>query len=73
MREKGKFLWKKRWYSICSAHQDYKEDCPRCNAGTWNNIVMLAISGFFHDHFYNLWFYWMNGHFPDYNYRKHKD
>lgn len=68
--DKGKFFWKKRWYSICSAHMVYDKDCPRCNVGGWHNLWGLAIGGFFHDHFYKLWFYYQNGNFPDHDYRK---
>jgi len=37
-RTKGSFLWKKYWYSLCSMHIEYKEDCNMCNAGTWYSI-----------------------------------
>lgn len=67
-KDRGKFFWKKRWFSICSAHMYYQEDCPRCNAGGWHNLWLLAISGFFHDHFYKLWFYYQNGTWPNHNY-----
>jgi|AntAceMinimDraft_16_1070373.scaffolds.fasta_scaffold16553_3 hypothetical protein len=60
IREKGKFFWKKRWYSICSIHYEYNKECPMCNAGTWSNVWGTAISSFFCDHLYKLWFWWVN-------------
>ncbi len=72
-RIKGKLFWKKRWYSICSTHADYQEDCPRCNVGGWHNMWLLSISNFFHTHFWNLWFYWNNGRFPKGTYEDYTD
>lgn len=60
MRSRGHLFWKQEWYSICSMHHDYKEDCHICNAGTWENIILIKISGWFHDHFYKLWFWYVN-------------
>lgn len=37
MRSKGWGPFTYDWYSICSAHRDYRDDCPRCNAGLWYN------------------------------------
>ena len=38
MRDKGRFFWKERWFSLCSAHQEYKKECNTCNIGTWENV-----------------------------------
>jgi len=38
MRTRGKFIWKERWYSICSIHGRYHEDCFMCRTGTWENV-----------------------------------
>ena len=60
MRTKGKFLNKKQWYSFCSKHHDYDENCKICNIGSQHNIYMVKINSFFHDNFYELWFYYVN-------------
>lgn len=67
-KEKGILFWKKRWFSICSIHMEYNEDCPRCNKGSWVNLHSLSISHFFHKYFYKLWFYYQNGTWPDHKY-----
>lgn len=66
----GKLFWKKRWYSICSAHVTYDDTCPRCKVGAWHNVWGIAISGFFAKWFYPFWFYYQNGEFPPKNYKK---
>lgn len=38
MRDKGKFFYKKRWFSLCSAHLQYNYECINCNTGTWKNV-----------------------------------
>ena len=38
MRDKGKYFWKERWFSLCSAHQKYNKECNTCNVGTWENV-----------------------------------
>jgi len=60
MREKGFFFWKERWYSFCSAHREYDKDCPRCKAGSWKNVWMVAINGFLHDNCYKYWHWRVN-------------
>lgn len=60
MRTKGKFFWRKSWYSICSVHFNYKNDCGMCNAGSWHYDILSKIDGIIHDHWYSLWFYWHN-------------
>jgi hypothetical protein len=57
---KGKWFWKKRWLSICSAPEGHDKDCSRCKTGSWNNVWLLAISGWFHDNVYWLWVWWVN-------------
>lgn len=73
LREKGWFFWKQRWYSICSAHLEYDDTCPRCKVGYWHYTWGVAVSGFFHDHFWKLWFYWQNGEFPHGTYEDYTD
>ena len=38
MRDKGKYFWKERWFSLCSTHQTYNKECRTCNVGTWENV-----------------------------------
>jgi hypothetical protein len=57
---RGRGFKKIRWYSLCSAHQTVDKDCPRCNTGMWHNVWKLKISGWFHDHVYWLWYFWVN-------------
>ena len=44
MRDKGIFFWKKRWFSICSAHQQYNKECSTCNVGSWANVWLNNIT-----------------------------
>ena len=60
MREKGKFFWKKRWFSICSMHWDHDENCNMCNTGTWSNVWLSKISAWFFEHFPKLWIWYVN-------------
>lgn len=43
MKDKGFFIFKKRWYSICSAHQEYQHDCALCNVGNWHSVLLGKI------------------------------
>lgn len=38
MRQRGEGKDLEQWYSICSAHHDYDENCPRCSVGRWINV-----------------------------------
>lgn len=64
MKTKGKYFWKKTWYSFCSRHREYDDTCDICKSGTWENNWLLAIDSYIHDHCYKLW-YWKKN-------RKHK-
>jgi len=35
MRTRGKGLKKEIWFSICSRHAIYDENCNMCNTGSW--------------------------------------
>lgn len=56
-RFRGKFLKREEWYSICSKHRDYREDCHLCIIGSWHNVYLHKIESFIHDWCYPLW-YW---------------
>ena len=60
MRTRGKGLKKEVWFSICSAHMEYDENCPRCATGTWNNVIKHKISSLIYDIFPSLWRWWVN-------------
>jgi len=60
MKTKGKFIFKKSWYSYCSAHIEPDESCDRCNVGSWHNNLLHNISSYFHDHHYRLWVWFVN-------------
>ena len=70
MRTRGKFIFKERWYSICSMHQEYDETCHMCRTGTWNNVVTLWFRNLQHDYAYPFWYKKMNGEFPPKNFKK---
>ena len=60
MRIKGKYFWKKQWYSICSKHTSHYDNCKLCDVGKWENTWSLKISTYFHQNFYYLWSWWQN-------------
>ena len=70
MRTKGKYFWKKEWYSICSLHMEYQENCPLCNKGQWINVTRHWFNKLLYKYCYSLWFYNMNGRFPPKGYKK---
>lgn len=56
----GKLFWKQRWFSICSAHYEYKEDCGMCNAGHWTNVWQWKFGFIMYKLWPNLWTWYMN-------------
>ena len=70
MRTRGKFIRKEIWYSICSIHGVYDEDCHMCRTGHWNNVITLWFTNLIHDHLYPLWYYKMNKEFPPKGFKK---
>jgi hypothetical protein len=56
----GRFFWKKRWYSFCSIHRDYRKDCHICNVGIWHNVWRTHISGLIYDIAPKFWVWWVN-------------
>lgn len=57
---KGSLFWKQRWFSICSMHYKYKEDCHICNTGGWTNVWQWKIGSLIYKLTPNLWKWWMN-------------
>jgi len=60
LRERGKGFRKERWYSFCSMHIDYDEKCPRCCAGSWENVWVGYFSSFVYKVAPRLWKWWVN-------------
>ena len=44
MIKRGKFIFKETWYSICSMHQEYNDNCNMCNKGSWYNNILHNIT-----------------------------
>ena len=59
LRTRGKFLKKEEWYSICSRHIEYDENCQACNKGGWYNIYKSKLSGVLYDISPKFWI-WIN-------------
>ena len=55
MRQRRKWIFKQQWYSICSAHYRYDENCPRCRVGQWHNVYIVKIDHWFYANVYWLW------------------
>lgn len=60
MRTRGKGLKKEIWFSICSGHYDYDENCKACNKGHWKNALKHRISLGFYNLCPSLWRWWIN-------------
>ena len=60
MKTKGKFFWKQRWFSICSAHRDHKYDCDMCTTGSWHNVWKLKHGSIIYYFSPRLWVWYMN-------------
>lgn len=57
---KGKLFWKERWFSFCSMHFKYEEDCCACNTGSWTNVWKWKIGGLLFKVMPKIWIWWMN-------------
>ena len=42
-RYRGYLFWQERWFSFCSAHYEYRNNCPMCTAGSWKNVWAYKI------------------------------
>jgi hypothetical protein len=60
MKTKGKFIFKKQFYSYCSMHFDEDKDCFACQHGQWSNIILDKIGHFIFKHFPKLWIWYVN-------------
>ncbi len=60
MRTRRKLLKKEIWFSICSRHAVYDENCKMCNTGSWKNAIKYKISLLIYKLFPSLWRWWAN-------------
>ena len=72
-RTRGKGLKKEVWYSLCSAHGEYQEDCKLCNAGYWDRVYKVTLEHILYKVSWKAWFRYMNGHWPDGNYKDYTE
>ena len=54
------WIFKQRWYSVCSAHRISEESCLRCRTGQWRSEFALSVSRWVHKRFPNFWMKWVN-------------
>jgi hypothetical protein len=59
-RLRGRWFRREEFYSVCSRHYQWREDCNQCQAGMWRNIWMHHVSAFFNRFAYPLWHWWVN-------------
>lgn len=59
-KTRGTGLKKEIWFSICSRHAIYDENCKMCNTGSWNNAIKHKISSLIYKLFPSLWRWWAN-------------
>ena len=62
LESRGRFWWKKEWYSICSGHEpdETKDTCPRCLTGTWVNVWSHFFGHIFYTLLPSVWRWWVN-------------
>lgn len=53
-------LWRRDWYSICSAHQESQEDCDLCMSGSYVWYITHLINSLIYKLCPNLWIWWSN-------------
>ncbi len=59
-KERGRFLFKEQWYSICSMHFAHNETCTLCNTGHWRNVFVGKITSFVYKVAPSVWRFWAN-------------
>ncbi len=48
------------WYSICSKHSKYDQNCKNCNSGRWISSVELDFDRWLWTYSKELWKKWAN-------------
>lgn len=56
---RGRGLFRERWYSICSIHQEHDPTCDLCVCGMWHNVWAQRIDSLICRFAYPLW-YWLH-------------
>jgi len=59
-RLRGSFFKKEEWWSICSKHIEYDENCKTCNIGSWKNVWKHNMSAILYDISPKIWIYFNN-------------
>ena len=52
--------WRKEWYSICSGHYLWNEECSICNVGRWVNVWRHAVGHVIYRVAPGVWRWWAN-------------
>ena len=60
MRERGEWYNKEHWYSICSKHREYEQDCDLCGTGEWRSVLGTKVSSIIYLIAPRLWRKWTN-------------
>lgn len=60
LRWRRRFIFRQRWFSICSTHHHIKPDCGRCRCGHWVNMAKHHVGHVFYKLFPGLWRWWAN-------------
>jgi len=60
MKTRGKGFKKEMWFSICSRHFIYDENCDLCKKGCWRNAYNYKLSSIFYKIFPRLWCWAVN-------------
>ena len=59
-KERGKFIFKEQWYSLCGIHFIHDDNCTLCNSGSWQNVFIGKISSFFYKTMPKVWIFLVN-------------
>jgi hypothetical protein len=59
-KRKRKWFGLYEWYSICSSHYSYNDNCTLCNAGSWIFRPFNFIEELFFKYFPKQWEKWKN-------------
>lgn len=57
---RGRFPFRRTWYSICSMHYYHDESCDLCKTGDWSNDVRHWLGGRVFRYCPRLWRWWVN-------------
>ena len=60
MESKGRWFWRRDWYSVCSSHQRVRHDCARCRTGHWHYRWLRRIDGVIYQRYPRFWVWWHN-------------